>query len=140
MKRQVAAGAFLLIASATSALAAGNCANPNDQLSGDEITALLVGHYAKDAADNNNEILNGGQITDYKKGPGDPIDPSAVIGTYTISGGSSQGTVTYVYSNNGGTYSYNVSTNSPNASHSALGTYKFCGSNGDRSVTINAGP
>ena len=59
-----------------------------------------------------------GTITDYKKGPGDPRDPTKQIGSYSIDG---TGAITYTY---GGapTYTYTVWGNTTSGS----GIYDFC--------------
>jgi hypothetical protein len=64
---------------------------------------------------------SGGTITDYKKGPSDPKDPSKAIGTYSVIGTGSGGQITYSYTA-GGTFVYTVwGTQS-----SGSGTYDFC--------------
>lgn len=45
-----------------------------------------------------------GNITDYKKGPADPNDPSKMVGTYSIKG---NGTITYAYTA-GGSFAFTV--------------------------------
>lgn len=62
-----------------------------------------------------------GALIDYKRGPGDAVDPSETVGTWTVNanGGAQQATVTHAYSGGGGTYIYSV--------HSISGTnYGFC--------------
>lgn len=46
----------------------------------------------------------GGPILDYKRGPSDAIDPSKVVGTYSINMGNN--TVTYNYGDPSGPYTY----------------------------------
>jgi hypothetical protein len=60
----------------------------------------------------------GGNITDYKKGPGDPRDPTAQIGIYTI---DANGVVTYTYGS-GHPFPYTVWGTQTSGS----GTYDFC--------------
>jgi hypothetical protein len=64
-----------------------------------------------------------GAVTDYKLGPPAPgnKDPTATIGTYTISGTGKVGQIVYTYTA-GGTFTYTVwGTQS-----SGSGTYDFC--------------
>jgi|GEM_PF-5504044 len=49
-----------------------------------------------------------GNVYDYKLGPTNGSDPSGLVGTFTISGGFSQGSIQYVYNNGGGSYTYCV--------------------------------
>jgi hypothetical protein len=69
---------------------------------------------------NQEEHRTGGVLADYKKGPGDPIDPTKTIGTWAVS--TSGDVVTYNYGASG-PYSFNLYSN-------VDGTYDFC----------NAGP
>jgi hypothetical protein len=46
-------------------------------------------------------------VIDWKRGPNDPVDPSKLVGTYTISNGANPGTITYDYGA-GGIYTYSV--------------------------------
>jgi hypothetical protein len=63
-------------------------------------------------------------IIDYKRGPGHPIDPSKVVGTYTIS--LTANTVTYDYGNNPpGPYTYTVKSLAP-LTPGGPATYRFC--------------
>lgn len=59
----------------------------------------------------------GGNITDYKLGPTDTRDPSKQIGTWSV-GGTNDCVLTYVYSPNNLTFTYNVWQNGS--------TYTFC--------------
>ena len=103
------------------------------QLSDSDIAALLVGAtacYPASAPFTNQEYLSGamsGTITDYKKGPADPIDPSANIGTYGIAGGVS-GQITYSYT---GGPSYTYSVFGPTS-----GIYDFCPSGSPPPIQI----
>ncbi len=49
----------------------------------------------------------GGALTDYKRGPGHPIDPSENLGSWSL---SNNGTVTYTYNGGGGTHAFGVCT------------------------------
>jgi hypothetical protein len=68
-----------------------------------------------------------GQLVDYKKGPGDPVDPSAVVGSYVVNGDN---TVSYSYPvPPTATYKYDVCL------VSSTNSYTFCGANyGGRNV------
>ena len=76
--------------------------------------------------------MSGGIVTDYKKGPTDPVDPTAQVGTYSIN--TVGGTITFNYGA-GGTFTYGVvdptSTTYPNP-----GTYTFAGTGGATTLTI----
>ena len=143
MKHAIVAGVFLIANVAGPVLGAPCTASPGySQLSGSQIQSLLVGNtacYPVIAPYTNQEYLSGGNITDYKKGPSDPIDPSKVIGTYTID--NTNNTITYTY------------TGSPNSVFTytvwgpvVSGEYDFCSSgiplvNGPvRIVTGGPGP
>lgn len=49
----------------------------------------------------------GGTLTDYKKGPNDPVDPSEVVGSWSTTGEGANARVIYNYGS-GGTYQYEV--------------------------------
>ena len=105
-----------------------------------DIQTLLVGKYA--CVHNQwNELHSGGAsgtVTDFKKGPADPVDPSEQVGTYTITAGSgaSYDRITYNYGS-GGTFTYAIT---PKAGTTA-GTYSFCNTSTGAiiSVTVQAG-
>lgn len=67
----------------------------------------------------------GGDLVDYKRGPGHPVDPSEKVGTWRITGdvgSSGDGAyVTHAYTG-GSSYTYKVYNNGD-------GTYSFCGGN-----------
>jgi hypothetical protein len=65
----------------------------------------------------------GGNLIDFKKGASDAVDPSEVVGSWSINGNQ----VTYNYGS-GGTYSYTVSSNGGSS-------YSFCGAT-DVDVTV----
>ncbi len=68
-----------------------------------------------------------GPVVDYKKGPGDPVDPPTPVGTYVV---NADNTVTYTYGGGGGIYTYDVCL------VSSSNTYTFCGANyGGRNIT-----
>ncbi len=81
-----------------------------------------------------------GTVTDFKKGPGDPVDPTKVVGSYSISNnvGLKAGQVTYNYGDPGGPYTYkvlaNLGTTYPNAGH-----YSFCTLSGGRNINVTVG-
>ena len=51
-----------------------------------------------------------GTLTDYKKGPNDPVDPSKVVGSWSATGSGTSSRVVYNYGA-GGTYQYQVCQN-----------------------------
>jgi len=108
-------------------------------LSQAQLTSLIVGSTACVAKSGggweNQEQHSGGTVTDYKKGPTDPIDPSKAIGTYTISADSNGGIINYSYTG-GGAYTYYLYGNTafPNP---PAGNYDFCTTPGSgASVTV----
>ena len=123
MKRAIVAGVFFFANVAGPALAACTTNGSYVQQNAGQIASLLVGNtacYPVASPYTNQEYLSGGNITDYKKGPSDPIDPSKVIGTYVIDSGQG-GEIVYTY------------TGSPNLSFTytvwgpvATGEYDFC--------------
>ena len=98
------------------------------------IAALLSNRYACATRGNEswNELHQSGTVTDYKRGPTDPVDPSTVVGTYAInnSNGVGQDTITYNYGS-GGSFTYSISPSS-----SALGTYTFCNVSTSEVITV----
>lgn len=69
----------------------------------------------------------GGDLWDYKRGPGDPMDPSKKVGNWKTQGNS----ITYEYAG-GHRYTYSIHTNS-------AGGYDFCESpNGGVASISNA--
>jgi hypothetical protein len=60
-----------------------------------------------------------GTLTDYKKGPTDPIDPSKVVGSWSAVGNGVNAHVAYNYGS-GGTYQYEVCKGT-------TGNVLFCG-------------
>jgi hypothetical protein len=72
-----------------------------------------------------------GSVVDWKKGPGDPVDPTKTVGTYAITGDTGTSAVTYTYGGIG--YSYTVT-------QGAGPVYTFCTTGGaSLSVTIKPG-
>ena len=137
-------GAFVLLVSSTQVMAQTNtdCSNTGDQLSGTDISTLLApgsgfnasgNTFALDTVDNNNEsLVSTNQVWDYKLGGG--ADPSAQVGTYAITGGGAQGTITYTYG--AASFPYNVSVQTSGGSHTAKpGTFLFC--NGAKIVAVS---
>jgi hypothetical protein len=96
--------AILFTGALLGALSGGAVADcTNNRVTGNAITTLLNGNlvcgrpaaaYPGAATDRwQEEHLNGGTLVDYKKGPSDPVDPRATMGTWARSGNS----VVYVY-------------------------------------------
>lgn len=120
-------------------------AHAQTTLTGAQIQTLLVGKYAcgSSGGDSWNETLAGGPsgtVTDYKKGPTDPVDPSVQVGTYAINSGSSPNTITYDYG--GGTvYTYRIDDPS-GSTYPNPGSYSFVGLGGGAptlTITVSAG-
>jgi hypothetical protein len=73
-----------------------------------------------------------GSVVDWKKGPGDPVDPTAIVGTYAITGDTQGSAITYIYAS--ASYTYTVTQ--------GVGpVYTFCPAGGGTnfSVTIKTG-
>ena len=126
MKPTKATLALLLVLGAVQFLAAGS-ARAVTTLNANQIKNLLVGKYAcgSSGTEKWDEILagtNSGSVTDYKKGPSDPRDPSAVVGSYTIN--NQTNTITYNYTS-GGSYTYTIED--PNSNYPNPGIYIFVG-------------
>lgn len=96
----------------------------NDELSGKTVCGTGVGPNAGDQWQEWHQV--GGKLTEYAKGPSDPVDPTHDVGNWATSG-QGQGrnsVVTYTYDNDsGGPYSFNVHDNGG-------GNYSFCSSTG----------
>lgn len=73
-----------------------------------------------------------GNLIDYKKGPSDPVDPTASVGSWSISGTGAATRVNYTY----GTTTYNNAV----WDHGD-GTYSFCNQEGNETIpsAIKAG-
>jgi hypothetical protein len=147
--RPVIYALFLLLAVGCAGSArAGDCRTPNppvySQLSQTDIAALLGGNTACNPVGGppweNQEAHSGsptalaGNVIDYKKGPGDPIDPSKQIGSYSISG-SSNGTIQYTY-DGGGSFTYQIWGATPVTTGT---TYDFCNGGTPLPIAVQAG-
>lgn len=109
---------------------AQSCACPagtGTQLSNqNQINAVLLGNTvcvgSAPTWDAQEQHIGGGVLRDFKRGAGDPTDPTAQIGNWAVTGGGSNAIVTYTY---GGTsYSYGVcSTGTSAVANQAVG---FC--------------
>jgi hypothetical protein len=141
MKRIIPTTVVLLAFGAGQAMAA--CPTTGTATAAN-ISALVSGKYAcAMRGDEQWNLLHQGtgfgpaNLQDYKKGPSDPVDPSEVVGTYTIVAGSggSPDTIRYDYGG-GGAYTFVVT---PNAS--TAGTYTYCdtATSGTTAVTISPG-
>jgi hypothetical protein len=73
-----------------------------------------------------------GTLTEYAKGPDDPVDPTHDVGNWSVSGQGANSIVTYDYGN-GGSYSFEVWNNND-------GSYSFCsGGNEVATATLISG-
>lgn len=63
----------------------------------------------------------GGSLSDYKKGPTHPIDPSQTVGSWSV---SQTGTITYTYTGGAGGGAYDLHYNG------TTGSYAFCNGSG----------
>lgn len=115
--------ALLAMAAPGSAYASCTATGGFTQLTGTQITNLLVGSlacYPAVGPYQNQEALAGGNITDYKQGPSDTVDPTKIIGTYSVVT-SPVDSITYSYSG-GPSYTYTVWGTAVAGS----GSYDFC--------------
>lgn len=62
--------------------------------------------------------VSGGNLIDYKRGPGHPVDPSESVGRWSILGSGANATVVYNYGG-GGTFTFRVFAVAGNS-------YSFC--------------
>jgi hypothetical protein len=131
MKRAIAIGIVLTLGTSQALAVPGVC---TPGLSGNAIAALVLNKYVCDGVFPNvdwNEFHNGSTITDYKKGPSDPKDPSTVVGSYTTTASSAaNGVITYTYTGGSSTYAYNVKQNSGTS-------YFFCPTGAGANLTLN---
>lgn len=123
MKKSISTAVVLL--AGLPSLAMANC-TPSTRVTGAALTALITGNTV--CAQRGSEVWQeqhraGGQLWDYKMGPGHPIDPSKQVGTWNIA----RNLVTYCYTG-GKCYSYSV--HGP-----AGGPYSFCFPNGTEVVS-----
>ena len=112
MKLNLVTSGILLAFASGQAIAQLPC--PPNSLTAAALVTTLSGKYAcakrapgNPATDFWNELHQGtnalgGPILDYKRGPGHPVDPSKVVGSYAI-GKPTPNAVTYVYSDASGT-------------------------------------
>ena len=63
---------------------------------------------------------SGGTLTEYAKGPNDPVDPTHDVGSWSTTGGGANAAVVYTYDNSG-PFSFAVHDNDG-------GNYSFCDS------------
>lgn len=118
MKQSILTAIVVLAGMPTLAMA--NC-TPATRVTGAALTTLINDNTV--CASRNGEKWQeqhraGGQLWDYKMGPGHPIDPSKQVGTWNIA----RNFVTYCYTGDK-CYSYSVHD-------SGAGTYNFCFANG----------
>jgi hypothetical protein len=107
---------------------AQTCPNGNGQdLSQAEITSLLSGRYVYGTQyDGNyfNLLHQNGVIRDYKRGPNDPTDKSADVGTYAV--GQAAGSDVVMYSYGSFSYSYSISPKPTGQNPPTPGPYVLC--------------
>lgn len=132
MKNLIVASVVLLACVSGRAMAA--CSGT--ALTASQLTLLLNSNMVCGSAGTDRwqeEHRAGGELWDFKKGPGDPVDPEERVGTWSVlSGGHAAGLVNYVYSG-GSTFSYTVYNDGG-------GTYSFCGPGTIVQATIKTGP
>ena len=135
MKKLIMMSVVLLACGSGSAMAA--CSGV--ALTATQLTTLLTGKTVCGSAGTDTwqeEHRAGGDLWDYKKGPGDPVDPEERVGTWTVSAGvgHAPGVVTHAYSG-GSSFTYTVFDNGGGTS------YSFCGAGGNTvQATVKAAP
>lgn len=107
-----------------------------DQLKGADVTNALQGNTVcvpnGSGWEWQEQHRTGGQLWDYKRGPGHPVDPSEQVGTWAVSGTGANTVVTHTY----GSQSFPYKVCRVGASTS----YGFCPSSGTTIMaTIKAG-
>lgn len=147
MKPLIIIGGMLLVFGANHAAMAQTCSGT--RLTVTQISQLVSGRYACYGpgawpAVEWNELHSGtigsttntsGTVTDYKKGPTDPIDPTKPVGTFTIGQVSKNGAITYIYPS--GSYGYYVYDNNLTAPNP--GVYSFCTTGGGINIPVTVG-
>ena len=135
--------AFVALVAAAGPAFAATCPTSNayTELSASEITTLLSGTtacYPAGGPYTNQEYLAGTALWDYKLGPSNSTDPSANIGSVSITG-PTPGEITYTYTGNpSSTFNYviwGLPARGP-------GNYDFCSPSGNSlpaQVAIEAG-
>ena len=131
--------ALLAVAAGSGSAYATSCTASTgyNELTGIQIRTLLNGSLVCSPATgpySNQEAHSGGNITDYKMGPTDPVDPSVSVGTYTVANGTGA-QITYSYTAGGGTYNYTVWGTTTSGS----GSYDFCAGTSPVTVRVVAG-
>ena len=136
MKPIIITSVVLLGFGASQALAACPTTNLASRV---DMKNLLSGNYA--CATRGTETWNelhqasgfSGNVQDYRKGPADRVDPSSIVGSYTLNTGTTGNpdTITYTYPPSGGTYTYVVT---PAAQ--TPGIYTFCNVSTGELVTV----
>lgn len=102
-----------------------------------QLTALLNGNTVCGSAGTDRwqeEHMVGGELRDFKKGPGDPVDPEEKVGAWDVSSeGAHVALVNYHY-DGGSNFSFTVYGN-------GLGAYSFCrlGTTVEATVKIGTG-
>lgn len=132
-----ATAGFVLAGLPLSSMA--TCAAPSTQVNTKAaLSALLTGNTAcvppvtQPTMDSQEQHLAGGVLFDYKRGPGSTTDPSAQVGTWSVTGIDGRGVyVTYDYGG-GKLYTYSVWNNND-------GTYSFCSANPEVRARIKPG-
>jgi len=134
MNPNIVTGVVVLAFGSSQVFAAPPCETAAPPaLTGQAIATLLSNKYgcAIRGDEKWNELHQGtglgpNNVQDYKKGPGDPIDPTKVVGTYKITdnGAASPGTILYDYGP-AAKYTY-VVTPGPSSSPGVTSYYIFC--------------
>ena len=131
-----AAAAFACLGLAFPAQAACTGPTAGPSLNQTQLTALLTGNTvcAMRSTDRWQELhVSGGDLIDFKRGPGHAVDPSESVGRWSIVGTGGNATVLYNYGGSGGTFTFQVFAVSGNA-------YSFCAAGAaELPVTVKPG-
>ena len=110
MKFSTLACAILLVGVTQGAIA--SCGDPQvmnslihptvlqDLLTGN--TVCVVSSHPGWGWENQEAHMSGGALVDYKKGPGDPVDPTTPVGTWSVSGTGNTTVINYLYTDSSG--------------------------------------
>ena len=133
----IAAPILAILVGSVHAQSASNCScGAGARVDPDAAIATLLGGKTVCASLSANESWQeyhagttsaGGSLTDFKKGPNAPVDPSKVVGSWSTAGTGANARVIYNYGS-GGTYQYEVCESGSSV--------RFCGARyGGRDIT-----
>lgn len=135
-KLSVLAAAVLLGLGSGAQAQSCNCSGA-EQVKEPALTTTLTGNTVCVAKPGGWEVQEqhrpGGQLWDYKRGSGHPVDPTAQVGTWAISGSGANSAVTHSYGAN--VYSYKVCQVG-----TSITNYGFCPTGGGPTIMLTIKP